>query len=422
MIFGSRKKLEAENASLREQLRDATEHMVSNAVSSSEIVRGTDLFDVFAGSPSAAGTVVNERTAMCVSAVYACVALISGAIAGLPLPLYRRTADGRERVESHELWWQLNSEPSPMFSAATFWEYLLGSVLLHGDGFAEIQRTRRGDVVGFVPHHPATIEPKKNNGRVVYIVYPEQGGAYAVDQDDMLHLPGVGFNGLCSLSPIKNAAKNAIGTAIAATEYNAEFFANGARPDFALTTAGKLDAVQRENLLATWNKSHSGGGRRHLPAVLSGGLDVKMLTMSAEDSQLIDILRFQVVDIARAYGVPPHMIAETEKNTSWGSGIEQLTIGFVKFALRPHLNRIQREINRKLFGRSDLYFEFNVDGLMRGDSSAQAEYYAKALGGPGSQGWMSVDEVRRLQNLAPQGGEFAAVHKSGEKLNADTQR
>jgi len=421
MFLGKRKKLEAENAQLREQLRDsdaAEPHMgIVNAVESSEIVRGHNLFDVFTGGTSAAGTVVNERTAMSVSAVYACVALVSGAISGLPLPLYERAATGRKRVDNNDVHWLLNNEPTPVFSAATFWEYAVSSILLGGDGLTEIKRNYRGDALGFVPHHFNRVEPIKKDNRLIYLIYPEEGDVYAADQDDMLHFPGVGFNGLRSLSPIRHAAKNAIGTAIAASEYNAEFFANGARPDFALTAAGKVDKEARENLLATWNQKHQGGGKRHIPAILSGGLDVKELTMSAQDSQLIDILRFQVVDIARAYGVPPHMIAETGESTTWGTGIEQLTIGFVKFALRPHLNRIQRELNRKLFRKSDLYLEFNVDGLMQGDSKAQAEYFAKALGGPGSQGWMAVDEVRRLQNLSPQGDEFAKVHKSGEKPN-----
>lgn len=422
-MFLGKRKLKAENASLREQLKDLESAEpfigIDNAVDSSEIVRGHNLFDVFTGSPSSAGTVVNERTAMTVSAVYACVALISGAISGLPLPLYQRTATGREGVNDNDVHWLLTNEPTPVFSAATFWEYVVASILLGGDGYAEIKRNYRGDALGFEPHHFNHVEAVKKDGRLIYLIYPDEGEAYAIDQDDMIHLPGVGFNGLRSLSPIRHAAKNAIGTAIAASEYNAEFFANGARPDFALTATGKVDKEARENLLETWNQKHQGKGRRHIPAILSGGLDVKELTMSAQDSQLIDILRFQVVDIARAYGVPPHMIAETEKNTSWGSGIEQLTIGFVKFALRPHLNRIQRELNRKLFRKTNLYFEFNVAGLMQGDSKAQAEYFAKALGGPGSQGWMAVDEVRRIQNLAPQGEEFAKVHKSGEKPNEE---
>lgn len=263
------------------------------------------------------------------------------------------------------------------------------------------------------------VEPRSHGDRLIYVIYPEGGNAYAIDQDDMLHIPGVGYNGVSSLSPIRYAAKNAIGTAIATSEYNAEFFANGARADFALKTASnKLDDQAVKTLRETWGQRHQGRGNRHLPAILAGGMEVEQLTMSAQDSQLIDVLRFQIVDIARAYGVPPHMIAETGESTTWGSGIEQLTIGFVKFAMRPHLNRIQREINRKLFKRSDLYMEFNVEGLLRGDSRAQSEYFAKALGGPGSQGWMSVDEVRRLQNLPPMGGDFANVQKSGSATSA----
>ena len=137
--------------------------------------------------------------------------------------------------------------------------------------------------------------------------------------------------------------------------------------------------------------------------------------MSAVDQQLLESRQWQVIDIARAFGVPPHMIGETTKSTSWGSGIESQSIGFVKYTLGQHLNRAKDEINRKLFRTSRYFVEHDVDGLMAGDSKAQAEFFAKALGGPGTQGWMSVDEVRRKKNLKPMGGEFAKVFRSTEK-------
>lgn len=367
---------------------------------SSDIERGDGIFEALAGDPIA-GVSVNQRSAMSVSAVYACVGLISGAISALPLSLYRRTDQGRERIDGDDIWWMLNHDPTPRFSGAAFWEFMLSSVLLGGDGFAEIKRKRSGLITGFEPIHPSDVEPRKKGDRLVYVITPEEGQRYAVDQDDMIHIPGLGFDGKRSLSPVQHAARAAIGTAIAATEYNAEFFANGARPDFLITTSGRLSEEDREEIRKGWMKRYMGSGNRHKPMVAGGGLDVKPLTMSVADAQAIDVLKWQVVDIARAYGVPPHMIAETGESTTWGTGIEQLTLGFLKFTLRPHINRIERELNRKLFGRSDRYLEYSVEGLLRGDSKAQAEYFAKALGGPGSQGWMLINEVRRLQNLPP---------------------
>lgn len=424
MFFAKQRALKAENASLRNEVLQAKAQVaeinsaVTTPIDSSKIVTGDGVWEALGGS-SGGVPVVNERTAMGVSAVYACVALISGGISALPLSLYERTSVGREVVSDHDIWWMLNHEATAMFSAAAFWEFILTCLLLGGDGYAEIKRNGRGDILGFEPLYPLWVDTKKVNGRLVYIIYPEGGvDSYALDQDDVLHVPGVGFNGVHSLSPIRYAAKNAIGTTLAANKYNAEFFTNGARADFVLKTDGELSKPQADLVRETWGQRHQGVGNRHLPAVLTGGLDISQLTMSAEDAQLMEILKFSVVDVARTYSVPPHMIAEAGKGTVWGSGIEQLTIGFLRFGLRPHLNRIEQEINRKVFRRSKLYMEFNVDGLLRGDSKAQAEYFTKALGGPGSQGWMVVNEVRRLQNLPPlKGGDdlIMAGAKSNEK-------
>ncbi len=383
--------------------------------------RGSELYELLtAGSASYAGPAVNERTAMSVGAVFACVRLIAGAIASLPLPVYERTDAGRQRVEGHDYWWFLNEQPNVTMSAAAFWEYLIQSNLLSGDSFAIIRHPSRSDprIVGFDPVHPARIQVDRKEGRLKYVVFDDNGAATGYDQDDILHVPGIGFDGLRSMSPIRHAGKQAVGLALAAEEHSARVFSNGARPDFAIEVPGVLKEDQIELMRSTWGDRFGGAPNSHKPVVLTGGVKLHEVSMNAEDAALIATRQFQVIDIARIYGVPPFMIAETEKTTSWGSGVESMGIGFVKYTLRPHLTRIEQELNRKLFRTSRHYFEFNVDGLMEGDAKTQAEYFGKALGGPGAQGWMTVNEVRRLKNMPPL-TDYDNIPRAGAANNGD---
>lgn len=376
--------------------------------------RGSELYSWLTGGLTA-GTAVNERTAMMVSTVYACVSLIGGAIASLPLPIFKRVADGRERAD-HPVWWLLNEQPHPDMSAAAFWEYLVTANLLYGDAFAEIVRPSPSTnaVKWLRPLHPrnVTVDCLENDNGLVYTVTDPDGAEppRKILGADMLHIPGVGFNGKRSLSPIRNAGRNAVGIALAADQWSAGFFENGARPDFALSTDAKLSTEQIDSLRTQWAERHSGALNRGKPVVMQGGLKVQPLTVPAEDAQLIETRRMQVEDIARIYGVPPHMIGHTTSSTSWGTGIEQQAIGFVRFTLQRHLVRIEQEINRKFWPRSTAFFaEFNVSGLERGDYKARNEGYRVALGRAGEPGWMTVNEVRRMENLPPiEGGDDLA--------------
>lgn len=385
-------------------------------------VKGSEFYDWFTGGISLGSTAVTERSAMGVSAVYACVALIGGAIASLPLPIYRRTDGGRERVD-HPVWWLLNEQPHPDMSAAAFWEYLLTANLLYGDAFAEIVRTspNTNAVRWLRPLHPRCVQVdclEKDNGLVYTVTDPDgDEPTRTILGADMLHIPGVGFNGKRSLSPVRHAARNAVGIALAADEWSAGFFQNGARPDFALTTDGTLKPEQIDSLRDQWANRHAGAANRGKPVVMQGGLNVQPLTVPAEDAQLIETRRMQVEDIARIYGVPPHMIGHTTASTSWGSGIEQQAIGFVRFTLQRHLARIEQEINRKFWPRSLQYFaEFNVSGLERGDYKTRNEGYRVALGRAGEPGWMTINEVRRMENLPPlpEGDKIATVEPAAK--------
>lgn len=390
----------------------ATRAAVQNSVPISTITPGTDMYEVLTGGYNlqGAGMAVTERTAMCVSAVYACVGLIGGAIAALPFHIYRRTQDGRDRIDS-DLWWLFNESPWPNWTAAAAWKFAAQSISLKGDAFQRIHRPttgmNRSGIEGFEPLHPDRVQVQREGKHNLYLVLNDQGTIEPVHQEDMLHFPGIGFDGLRSLTPIRAALRAPAGIALAADEFAGAFFKNGARPDFALKTTGKLDDSAAKHLRETWASRHGGPSNAHLPAILTGGLEVQQLTMTAEDAQLLSTRQFQVQDVARVYGVPPHMIGYTEKTTSWGTGVEQMSIAFVRYTLSRYLDDIQQEINRKVWPRSlRLFGEFNRDALLEGDAKAQAEYFNKALGGPGAQGWMTINEVRKLKNLPPvDGGE-----------------
>lgn len=370
----------------------------------SEITPGTEMFRLLTGyDAGGAGIPVNEHTAMAVSAVYASVGLIGGAIAALPFHIFKRLPEGRERYDS-DLWYLFNEQPWPNWTAASAWSWAAQSIGLRGDGYWRIHRVTpySNQIGGFEPLHPGRVTPRREAGRNVYLVVEENGTLATVDQDDMLHFPGIGFDGLRSLTPIRAALRAGAGIALAADEFAASFFRNGARPDFVLKTSRTLSKEQREDYQNNWAARFSGPSFAHRPGMLTGDMTIQQLTMNAEDAQLIETRKFQIEDIARIFGVPPHMIGYTEKSSSWGAGVEQMSIGFVRYTLRRYLDSMRQEINRKVWPKSrQLFAEHNTDALLEGDAKAQAEYLGKALGGPGTQGWMTVNEVRRLKNLPP---------------------
>lgn len=392
--------------------RERIEPSIGNSVEytdvpSSDSVKMGQIFDM---GPTSAGAIVNASTAMRVSAVYACVRLIAGAVSTLPCAFYKRTADGRERANDHPYWWYFNEQPTPRFTAAAFWEFMVSQMLLRGDGIAYIVRPGKSPgISGIIPVSREKVSIFRMDDRLRYTITDTvddsgKSASFTVDQDDVLHFPGCAFDGIRSMSVIGWAARQAIGIALKADEHAATTFGSGASIQYAVKVpVGKtMSSKMQDDFREAWVAKYSGMGVAQTPLILSEGLEVQELSMTAADAQLLESRRFQVVDIARAFGVPPHMIGETSSSTSWGTGIEQMSIGFVMYTLLPHLVRYQQELNRKLFPVRDRYFvEFNVDGLLAGDSKAQAEYFGKALGGPGARGWMVPNEVRRLKNLPP---------------------
>lgn len=358
---------------------------------------------------SSSGAVVSESTAMRVSAVYSCVALIAGAISTLPINVYQRTPKGREQVD-HPYWWILNEEPDPEVSSAVFWEYMVTARLFYGDCFAEIIRPswRSSAVSGLKAHHPLRVQPFRDaQGSMWYRITPIVGPQYVLPPSEILHIPSLGYDGLSSPSPITYAAQQAVGTSLATGEYNAKFFANGARPDFVLQTDSALNKEQAELIRSTWASKHGGVGNAHMPAVLTGGLKAQPLTLNAVDSQILETANWNLEEVCRVLGVPPFMVGSTEKSTSWGTGQENMGRGFVKYTLLRDLVKIQKEINRKFWPSRETYFvEYDVSGIERGDLKSENEAMRVALGRAGEPGWLTVNEVRKMKLLKPiKGGD-----------------
>lgn len=382
---------------------------VSNATYSEEIM---DAFG--ANRASNAGTVVTAVSAMRVAAVFACVQKIAGAIATLPLHVYRTDGDTKVRLPRDDLWFKLNEQPSMQHTAASHWEGVSIGQLLRGDSYTWIRRNLNGTVRELLPLPWGCVSPMRQpDGSVrYYITLPDYSITTWLEASDILHFPGFGFDGIKSMSVISYAARAAVGNALAMDEYSGKFFANGAHPSMVLTAPGKMTKDQIANLQAAFVNKYAGLDNAHrTPLVLTEGLEAKEISLSAEDAQLLEARKFQVIDIARAFGVPPHLIGETSASTSWGTGIEAMSRGFVTYTLQPHLVRIEQELNRKLFPRdTGRFIQFDRDALLEGDSAAQAAYNRAALGGPGTGcGWMSIDEIRKSKGLAPLGGDAAKV-------------
>lgn len=376
------------------------------ATYSSDVRVGDGVWQAFTGGTSASAP--DENSAMAVTAVWACNNLIAGAIAALPMHIYKRSREGDlTRDYNNELWWVLNEEFCPRWPASAGWQFLVTSKLLHGDGFAEILRTPNGRVKGLVPIHPYRVEVicQPDGSRLVYkvlpdptIVSPSDNQIRVIDQDDMLHIPGFGFNGLRGLSALKNSLRVSGRLAISAQDFSSSFLKNMGRPDYVLKTAQMLKDDQFSRLKDMIDQ-HTGPDRGGKPMILEGGLDLATITMPLEEMQLLETRKFQVEEIARAFGVQPFMIGHTEKTSSWGTGVEAMGAGFVRYTLRDHLNAFQNEINRKFFRQITTCAEFDTTELERGDTAAMFSAVRIALGRAGEPAFMTLEEGRTLLRL-----------------------
>jgi HK97 family phage portal protein len=374
---------------------------------SSSLTAGSQAWaDLF--GPAGALPAVTEQTALQISAIYACVSLISGVLAALPVRIYSRDGDGElDEQVGDDLWWLLNEEMTPRWSADNAWEFIASTQLLRGDGLAKIQRTPNGKVIGIEPLHFDRVEPipTPDGRRLVYVIQPDptipnnRAGVEVLDQDDVLHFAGFHFNGIRGLSPLRSALRMAAPVALSAQEWQARFFANGARPDYVLASDNKIEPATIDKIRAQISERHSTPSGWHLPMILSGGLTPHNLTLPADEMALLPTRQFQIEELARVYGVPPFMIGHTDKVSAWGSGLEAMGKGFVRYCLNPRLSKYRGEMNRKLVRTGRKVIEFDPSELEAADWKSLLEGYRLLIGRAGEDQLMTVEEVRERLRL-----------------------
>ena len=373
-------------------------------------------FSFFMGG-SISGKNVNERSAMQMTAVYACVRILSEAVAGLPLHLYRYNKDGgKEKALDHPLYGLLHDEPNPEMTSFVFRETLMTHLLLWGNAYAQIIRNGKGEILALYPLMPNRMQVDRNEkGQLVYTYTRSKDDANAKDcspvvlrPDDVLHIPGLGFDGLVGYSPIA-MAKNAIGMAIACEEFGAKFFANGASPSGVLEHPGILK--DPDKVRNSWNAAYGGSSNAHKVAVLEEGMKYTPISISPNEAQFLETRKFQINEIARIFRVPPHMVGDLDKSSF--SNIEQQSLEFVKYTLDPWVIRWEQSLSRALFSKDEkktFFFKFNVEGLLRGDYQSRMNGYAVGR----QNGWMSANDIRELENLdripAEAGGDLYLVN------------
>lgn len=376
---------------------------------------GSSFSFLFGGSTS--GKLVNERSAMQMTAVYACVRILSEAVAGLPLHLYRKDEGLRkQKAEDHPLYFLVHDEPNPEMTSFVFRETMMTHLLLWGNAYAQIIRNGKGEVVALYPLMPNRMQVDRDKSGKLYYQYTTsaedaptmKGNSVVLSPSDVLHIPGLGFDGLVGYSPIA-MAKNAIGMAIACEEYGAKFFANGAAPSGVLEHPGTVKDPTR--LRDTWQGQFGGSANAGRVAVLEEGMKYTPISISPEQAQFLQTRKFQINEIARIFRVPPHMVGDLEKSSF--SNIEQQSLEFVKYTLDPWVIRWEQALARALLmdeEKHSLFFRFNVEGLLRGDYQSRMSGYATAR----QNGWMSANDIRTLEDMdrieAEDGGDLYLVN------------
>lgn len=370
------------------------------------------------------GKPVNERTAMQTTAVYACVRILAEAVASLPLHVYEYQDDGGKKlVHDHPLYYLLHDEPNPEMTSFVFRETLMSHLLIWGNAYAQIIRDGAGRVLGLYPLLPDKMEVQRDDKGNIYYVYSRNSdenptfkeyGNIKLKAEDVLHIPGLGFDGLIGYSPIA-MAKNAVGMTLACEEYGASFFANGANPGGVLEHPGVLKDPSK--VRESWNSVYRGVNNAHKIAVLEEGMKYQQIGIPPEEAQFLETRKFQINEIARLYRIPPHMVGDLDKSSF--SNIEQQSLEFVKYTLDPWVIRWEQSLQRSLLlpGEKGKYFiKLNVNGLLRGDYQSRMNGYAVGR----QNGWFSANDIREMENMNPipdeEGGNLYLINGAMTKL------
>ncbi|WP_410050749.1 phage portal protein [Anaerococcus hydrogenalis] len=356
-----------------------------------------------------AGRNVNEFTAMQMAAVYSCVRVLAETLAGLPLHLYKRgNSNSKEKAKDHTIYFLLHDEPNAEMTSFVFRETLMTHLLLWGNAYAQIIRNGRNEVIGLYPLMPNKMTVMRSKDGEIFYKYNHKSEEVYILKEDVLHIPGLGFDGLIGYSPI-TMAKNAIGMAMACEDYGASFFQNGAQPGGVLEHPGIIKDPER--VRESWNAAFQGPKNANKVAVLEEGMKYQPIAIAPSEAQFLETRKFQLNEIARIFRIPPHMIGDLERSSF--SNIEQQSLEFVKYTLDPWIVRWEQSLERALLTKKEkesYFIKFNLDGLLRGDYESRMNGYAVGR----QNGWMSANDIRELENLdrisAEEGGDLYLVN------------
>ena len=366
------------------------------------------------------GKNVNARTAIQVSAVYACVRVIAENVASLPFSVYEQDKNGSKKAIDHPLYHLLHDEPNSEMTSFVWREAMLTHLLLWGNSYCQILRAGRGNIIGIYPLLPDRMEVDRDDkGKLTYAYSTTNGQTVKLRPEDVLHIPGLGFDGIMGYSPIA-VERNAVGLSIAAEEFGSKFFGNGATPSGILTHPNTVKNPKA--LRESWMEAYGGSSNANRVAILEEGMTFTRISMPNNEAQFLETRKFQVEEICRIYRVPPHMIGDLEHATF--SNIEHQSIDFAVHCIRPWLVRIEQAINRSLFTDKEkgrFYSQFNLDGLMRGSYKERMEGYAIGR----QNGWLNANDIRDLENMNPipeeEGGNAYLVNGNMIPINLAMQ-
>lgn len=398
----------------REAARASNAVSISNAtdvisVRSGDSAAVLNLFNIEAG-----GIAVTPQTASRLSAVTACVGLLGDAMSTLPMHHFEKDAENdRKRIIGSKIEPFFNSSPVANFTSAAMIQFWEQCIAYRGDAISYIPRDRMGNATGIIPFHTDDVVWDRINGRLIYRFYPHDGSEpFTVGADDVLHLTGHGFDGVRSRSIVRHDAYHGIGLGLAISRYGKKFFENGASPKHIFETEGEMSPKQIDDFRDLYDSRYSGPSNAGRPMVLTEGIKMREMSISSVDAQLLETLKYTVIDIARAFRVPPVLIGAQETTSSWGTGVSEIKQGFVTFTLEPKATLWEQEINRKLIYSKNEFLEFQFAGFLRGNTKEENEALRQAIGGSNGPGWMTINEVRKTKNLPPvEGGDVLYMPK-----------
>lgn len=366
------------------------------------------LVRIIGGGKTKSSVAVNYWSALGNTSVWACVTLIADVISQLPIDVFRRSGNQRVELTDHPLSSLLNGSANEEMGASSIVRTLQMHTLLSGNGYAEIERRGNGELVGLWPLLPECTQPRIDFPRGLRrLLYRTQINQRSIDlpPDRVLHLMGYSHDGICGMSPLQ-VARDAIGLGLAMEEFGSKFFANDAKSGGVLMHPGKLSEKAKDNIVNSLDGERGQGGleNAHRVKILEEGMKFVPTTIAPDDSQFLGGREFQLAEVARIYRVSLVLLQSLQGSTVWGTGIEQLMIGFVTWTIGPWLKRWEEELGRKLLTeeerRSGVYLKFNLNALLRGDMAARAAFYKAGI----TDGWLTRNEARELEDRNPLSG------------------